>query len=110
MSKPLTAETEAKIKRDAGTWRRNYEDSCIGNLTDAYEAGAKPWAEMCEELERALEEILGCPRFIEGATVPSAGIDSAPPYQVVFTASIARTRIQNAEHSLSKLREFRSKP
>ena len=54
----MTLETEEKIKRDAEAHAtKNYKSRegraiCRNN----HAAGAKPWAEMCEELERALEK------------------------------------------------------
>ncbi len=38
--------------------------------------------------------IADCPYYIDPATVPKAGIDAAPPYQVVLQVSMSLTRYE----------------
>lgn len=52
-------------------------------------------------LREALEELLGCPHNVVRATVPKAGIESAPPYQVVLDVSVSLTRWRKAQAALS---------
>lgn len=54
----------------------------------------------CKRLREALSDLLGCPANIVQATVPKAGIDAAPPYQVVLDVSISLTRWQKAQAAL----------
>lgn len=66
----MTPETEEKIKRDAEAYASKFHDKANDPTQGGYiqpwqdakedhEAGARPWAEMVEELERALEKIEG---------------------------------------------------
>jgi hypothetical protein len=48
------------------------------------------------EMKALLEEINHCPRNVDRATVPKAGIDSAPE-QVVFEMSIGLPKIREIE-------------
>lgn len=50
-----------------------------------------------ERLHEALEDLLGCPASVVQATVPKAGIEAAPPYQVVLDVSISLTRWRKAQ-------------
>ena len=52
-------------------------------------------------LVEALEGLLGCPWNVEDATVPRAGIDAAPPYQVVGTMHVSLTRLRMARAALA---------
>jgi hypothetical protein len=51
------------------------------------------WRSMAIELAERLQAILECPCIVDKATVPKAGIESAPPYQVVFTLCTAHTKL-----------------
>jgi hypothetical protein len=53
------------------------------------------------ELVEALTEICECPQWVDDATVPKAGIDSAPQ-QVVVNMSVALTRIRKARAVIAK--------
>lgn len=57
-----------------------------------------------EAQNKALREVvsafLDCPYGVDQATVPRAGMESAPPYQVVVNMSCSYTKIQNAHKAL----------
>ena len=55
-----------------------------------------------EELEDIIREFLDCPRWLDPATVPKAGIQ-ANPDQVVFNMSCSYMKIENAKKILGKI-------
>jgi len=54
-----------------------------------------------DRLREALEDLLGCPADIVQATVPKAGIEAAPPYQVVLDVSVSLTRWNKAKAAMA---------
>lgn len=57
-----------------------------------------------KRLREVLEELLSCPMAVDQATVPMAGIESAP-HQVVLNMSISLLRLQKAKQALEGGRE-----
>ena len=57
--------------------------------------------EVNAELVEALEEICDCPQWPEPATIPKAGIESAPN-QVVLNMSVGLRRIRKAKAVIAK--------
>ena len=55
----------------------------------------------CEELTEVIEEFLDCPRWLEQATIPKAGIE-ANPEQVVFNMSCGYMKIKEAYEAIGK--------
>jgi hypothetical protein len=60
--------------------------------------------ELLKQSHEILSEILGCPRSVDEATIPRAGIESAPN-QVVFNMSIALPRVRRAQKLVSALEQ-----
>lgn len=52
------------------------------------------------KMREALQAFLECPRWVDEATVPKAGIE-ANPNQVVVNMSVSLTKIRNAEQALA---------
>lgn len=48
---------------------------------------------------------MGCPYGIDYASVPQAVIESAPPYQVVGSMSVALTRYMQARAAIAAARK-----
>ena len=53
------------------------------------------------ELLEACEAIIDCPYDIDQASVPKAGIDAAPPYQVVGAMSVSYTKYQKLNAAIA---------
>lgn len=62
-----------------------------------------------DALVEALDEILECPHSVAQATVPKAGIEAAPPYQVVLNVSVSLTRWVKARAVLETYRASQRK-
>lgn len=58
--------------------------------------------ELNAELLEALTEICDCPQWVDDATVPKAGIDSAPQ-QVVVNMSVALMKVRKARAIIAKV-------
>lgn len=56
----------------------------------------------CVEALRALRDLMECPRWVDKATVPRAGID-ARPEQVVFNMSVAYLKIKRAQEVVNRV-------
>ena len=54
-----------------------------------------------QELLEALEELCSCPQWVDEATVPKAGIETAPQ-QVVVNLSVALVRLRKARAAIAK--------
>ena len=54
-----------------------------------------------QRLREALADLLESPASVVQATVPRAGIEMAPPYQVVLDVSVSLTRWRKAQAALS---------
>lgn len=54
-----------------------------------------------KRLREALTDLLSCPAQIVQETVPRAGIEAAPPYQVALDVSVALTRWRKAKAALA---------
>ena len=57
--------------------------------------------EVNQELLEALQELCECPQWVDEATIPKAGIDSAPQ-QVVINMSVGLVRLRNARAAIAK--------
>ena len=57
--------------------------------------------EVNQELLEALEELCSCPQWVDEATVPKAGIETAPQ-QVVVNLSVALVRLRKARAAIAK--------
>ena len=57
--------------------------------------------EVNQELLEALEELCSCPQWVDEATVPKAGIETAPQ-QVVVNLSVALVRLRKARAVIAK--------
>jgi hypothetical protein len=53
------------------------------------------------DLLEALKEICGCPKWVDEATVPNAGIEAAPQ-QVIVIMSVALVRLRKAQAAIDK--------
>ena len=54
-----------------------------------------------KSLLEALEELCACPQWVDEATVPKAGIETAPQ-QVVVNLSVALVRLRKARAAIAK--------
>lgn len=84
----------------------------VTQLTEERREQAKQHQEdaRCWQIERAwlreaLEELLGCPYNLEEASIPKAGIDAAPEYQVVGTMHVSLTRMRKVREALNGTRQ-----
>ena len=68
---------------------------------DKYRQEKKRVAQLLE----ACEAIIDCPYVIDQASVPKAGIDAAPPYQVVGTMSMAVTKYRKLNAAIAAAKE-----
>ena len=57
--------------------------------------------EVNQELLEALEELCACPQGVDEATVPKAGIETAPQ-QVVVNLSVALLKLRKARAAIAK--------
>ena len=67
---------------------------------ESYRAAAPAAPSHGEQVRDALAELLECPASVVQATVPHAGIEAAPPYQVVLDVSVSLTRWKKARAAL----------
>ena len=63
-------------------------------------------AEMALEV---LEEICNCPRWVDEATIPKAGIDAAPQ-QVILNMSVSLIRLRKAQTIIESLSQALEQP
>ena len=61
--------------------------------------------ELIEELVSVIRSILECPRLLDEATVPKAGIDAAPN-QVVFNISCAYLKVKDMQRALDSYEHY----
>ena len=54
-----------------------------------------------QALLEALQELCECPQWVDEATIPKAGIDTAPQ-QVVINMSVGLVRLRNARAAIAK--------
>ena len=91
---------------------RGYETGVIAcaiqnDVAMAYQRGAnfeielRRLHEVNAELLEALKEICDCPQWVDEATVPKAGIETAPQ-QVVVNMSVALVRLRKARAAIAK--------
>ena len=74
-------------------------DMCVTPL-EGQEANARLIAAAPELLD-ALEELCACPQWVDEATVPKAGIETAPQ-QVVVNLSVALLKLRKARAAIAK--------
>ena len=73
-------------------------DEAIKQRNDALRERDEARAENVR-LREAIEELLSCPMAVDQATVPMAGIESAP-HQVVLNMSVGLLRLEKAKQAL----------
>lgn len=82
---------------------------CLSPAQDGWEASQKRWADnapllaAAPDLLDALIELCSCPSSIDEATIPAAGIETAPE-QVVAVVSVSVARLRKARAAIAKAR------
>ena len=90
--------------KSATTYSRELADRWVAKGWPVFPLYAAPAAPSHgEQVRDALAELLECPASVVQATVPHAGIEAAPPYQVVLDVSVSLTRWKKARAALEAI-------